>query len=142
MPEVDPGTALIPRLEVSTNQVDAILADADSGTALFVLALDTTRMSSLVCMGNRFRSRVVQGATVSLWALAECTVTGNIVSNEIPGAENDKSIVLEPEIPGKAPAVAVTGNVLIGPVVLPPRPNPAPFGNWFGLNTITNYITP
>jgi hypothetical protein len=142
VPEVDPGTALIPRLEVSTNQVDAVLADADSGSALFVLALDTTRMSSLVCLGNRFRSRVHQGATVSLWALAECTVTGNIVSNEIPGAENDKSIVLEPEIPGKAPCVAVTGNVLIGPVVLPPRPNPAPFGTWFGLNTITNYITP
>ncbi len=142
VPEVDPGTALIPRLDVSANQVDAVLADADSAAALFVLALDTTRMSSLVCTGNRFRSRVVQGATVSLWALAECAVTGNIVSNEIPGAENDKSIVLEPETVGKAPAVAVTGNVLVGPVVLPPRPNPAPFDTWFGLNTITNYITP
>ena len=142
VPEVDPGTALIPRLEVSSNQVDAVLADADSGTALFVLALDTTRMSSLVCTGNRFRSRVVQGAAVSLWALAECAVTGNIVSNEIPGAENDKSIVLEPEVVGKAPAVAVTGNVLVGPVVLPPRPLPAPFNTWAGLNTITSYITP
>ena len=142
VPEVDAGTALIPRLEVSSNQVDAVLADADSGTALFVLALDTTRMSSLVCTGNRFRSRVVQGAAVSLWALAECAVTGNIVSNEIPGAENDKSIVLEPEVVGKAPAVAVTGNVLVGPVVLPPRPLPAPFNTWAGLNTITSYITP
>jgi hypothetical protein len=142
VPEVDPGTALIPRLDVSSNQVDAVLADADSGSALFVLALDTTRMSSLVCAGNRFRSRVVQGTTVSLWALAECTVTGNIISNEIPGAENDKSIVLEPEIIGKAPAVAVTGNVLVGPVVLPPRPLPAPLNTWLGLNTVTNYITP
>jgi hypothetical protein len=142
VPEADPGTALVPRLDVSSNQVDAVIADADSGAGLLVVALDTTSASSLVCTGNRLRSRVVQGATVSLWALVECTFTGNIVSNEIAKAENDRSIVLEPQIIGKVPAVAVTGNVLVGPATLPPRPNQAPFDTWDGLNTIMHYVTP
>ena len=142
IPEADPGTALVPRLDVSTNQVDAVIADADSAAALLVIALDTTKASSLVCTGNRFRSRVVDGATVSLWALVECTFTGNIVSNEIADAKNDRSIVLEPEVVGKVPAVAVTGNVLVGPVTLPARPLAAPFHHWDPLNTVVDYISP
>jgi hypothetical protein len=142
IPEADPGTALVPRLDVSANQVDAVVADADTGAGLLVIALDTTSASSLVCTGNRFRSRVVDGATVSLWALVECTFTGNIVSNEIADAKNDRSIVLEPELVGKVPAVAVTGNVLIGPVTLPARPLAAPFNHWNPLNTVLDYISP
>ena len=117
---------------MSSNQVDAVLADADSGSALFVLRARHDAVSSLVCTGNRFRSRVVQGTTVSLWALAECTVTGNIVSNEIPAPRTTRASCSKPEIIGKAPAVAVTGNVLVGPVVLPPRPLPAPLNTWWG----------
>ena len=142
VPEADPGTTLSPRLDVSGNQVDAVIAEAESGAGLLIVALDTTQTSSLVCTGNRFRSRVVQGATVSLWSLVECAFTGNIVSNEIPDAKNDRSVVLEPQLVGKVPAVAVTGNVLIGPAQLPARPNAAPFNTWNGLNTIMDYIAP
>ena len=41
-----------------------------------------------------------------------------------------------------AAAVAVTGNVLVGPAQLPFRPNPAPFDTWNGLNTIVDYVAP
>ncbi|MGZ4335345.1 MAG: hypothetical protein ACXVRJ_13880, partial [Gaiellaceae bacterium] len=142
VPEADPGTALVPRLDVNGNEVDAVLANADSGPGLLVLALDQTGVSSLVCTGNRIRSRVVDGATVSLWALVECTVTGNIVSNEIEDGKNDRSIVLLPQVVGKVPAVAVTGNVLIGPVALPARPVAAPLNHWNPLNTVLDYISP
>jgi hypothetical protein len=127
---------------VSRNQVDAVVAKSDSGAGLLVIALDTTDASSLVCSGNRIRSRVELGATVSLWSLVECTFTGNIVSNEIANAKNDRSLVLEPHLIGKVAAVAVTGNVLIGQAQLPARPNAAPFDTWNGLNTITNYVGP
>jgi hypothetical protein len=142
VPQVDPGTALRPRLDVSRNQVDAVVAKSDSGAGLLVIALDTTDASSLVCSGNRIRSRVELGATVSLWSLVECTFTGNIVSNEIANAKNDRSLVLEPHLIGKVAAVAVTGNVLIGQAQLPPRPNAAPFDTWNGLNTIMDYVAP
>jgi len=143
VPEADPGTALTARLDLSGNEIDAVLASADSGPGLLVVALDRTSASSLICTGNRIRSRVVQGATVSLWALVGCTITGNIVSNEIANAKDDLSIVLEPQIIGNVAAVAVTGNVLVGPVHLPIRAAlAAPLNTWNGLNTVMQYVSP
>jgi hypothetical protein len=143
IPEADPGTALAPRIDVTRNQVDAVIADSYSGAGLLVVALDTTRASSLVCSGNRIRSRVATGATASLWSLAECAVTGNIVSNEIEGlARTSRSLVLRPQKMGDFAAVAVTGNVLIGRALLPPRDKPAPFDDWADLNTVIGYVAP
>jgi hypothetical protein len=143
VPEADPGTALTPRLALSGNEIDAVLGSADSGPGLVVFAFDETNASSLVCTGNRIRSRVVQGATVSLWELVECTFTGNIVSNEIPDATADYSLVLVPQIIGKVAAVAVTGNILIGHNAhLPARPLAAPLNTWNGLNTVMPYVSP
>jgi hypothetical protein len=143
IPEADPGTALAPRIDVTRNQVDAVIADSYSGAGLLVIALDTTRASSLVCSGNRIRSRIVAGATASLWSLAECAVTGNIVSNEIEGlARGSRSLVLRPQKMGDFAAVAVTGNVLIGRALLPPRDKPAPFDDWVDLNTVIGYVAP
>jgi hypothetical protein len=141
VPEADPGTSLTPRLDVNGNQIDAVIAKADSGAGLLIVALDTTDSSSLVCSGNRVRSRVADGSTVSLLSLARCTFTGNIVSNEIANSDNDRSLVLQPQLVGKVPAVAVTGNVLIGPVRLPRRPLPSPFHVWARLNTIMEFTT-
>ena len=134
-PAADPGTGLEPRLEVSSNQVDAVIAESDSGPGLIVLTLDPANASSLVCSHNRIRSRVASGSTVSVLELLESALTGNIVSNE-SGGEIDRSLVLVPTVPRKVAAVAVTGNVLIGPAVLPVRQLPAPFNTWNGLNTL------
>lgn len=142
VPEADPGTALTPRLDVNGNQVDAVFARADSGAGLLVVALDTTGASSLICANNRIRSRIPAGATVGLWSLVECAFTGNVVTNEVERVETNRSLVLRPQPLGQAAAVAVTGNVLVGPAQLPFRPNPAPFDTWNGLNTITDYVAP
>ena len=150
IPDADPGTGLIPRLDVSSNQVDAVIEEADTGAGLLVVALDSTNASSLVCSGNRVRSRVVDGATATLLGLVTCSVTGNIVSNEIvapPPSEthldpnNSRSLVLTPRTMGKLHATAVTGNVLVGPAVLPSRdPNiPAPVNVWDVFNEILPY---
>ena len=56
--------------------------------------------------------------------------------------ETNRSLVLRPRPLGKVAAVAVTGNVLVGPAQLPFRPNPAPFDTWNGLNTIVDYVAP
>ena len=124
------------------NQVDAVFARADSGAGLLVVALDTTGASSLVCAGNRIRSRIPAGATVGLWSLVECAFTGNVVTNEVEQVETNRSLVLRPQLLGQVPAVAVTGNVLVGPAQLPFRPNPAPFDTWNGLNTIIDFFAP
>jgi hypothetical protein len=142
VPEADPGTALTPRIDVNGNQVDAVFARADSGAGLLVVALDTTGASSLVCAGNRIRSRIPAGATVGLWSLVECAFTGNVVTNEVERVETNRSLVLRPRPLGQVAAVAVTGNVLVGPAQLPFRPNPAPFDTWNGLNTIVDYVAP
>lgn len=142
VPEADPGTALTPRIDVNGNQVDAVFARADSGAGLLVVALDTTGASSLICANNRIRSRIPAGTTVGLWSLVECAFTGNVVTNEVEQVETNRSLVLRPLPLGQAAAVAVTGNVLVGPAQLPLRPNPAPFDTWNGLNTITDYSAP
>jgi hypothetical protein len=152
VPDADPGTGLIPRLDVSTNQVDAVIQEADTGAGLLVVALDSSQASSLVCSDNRLRSRVVSGPTASVLGVVGCTVTGNIVSNEIPAVtaaagfvqNNNRSLVLIPRLVGDVAATAVTGNVLVGPAVLPPRPpnTPAPVNVWDVFNTVMPYTAP
>jgi len=136
VPEADPGTGLIARLGICSNQVDAVIAEADSGAALLVLILDTTEESSLIASANRMRSRVVLGATASLRALHECAITGNIISNETEFRDERgaTSIVLEPEVDEETPLYAVTGNVFVGLASLPNRP--APLERWATLNTV------
>ena len=103
IPAVDPGTSLTPRIDVNGNQVDSVIARSDSGAGLLVVALDTTNASSLVCAGNRIRSRVAVGSTVSLWSIVGCALTGNLVSNEIPKGDNHRSVVLRPKLTGRRP---------------------------------------
>jgi hypothetical protein len=138
VPEVDPGTALIARLSIGQNQVDAVIEDADSGAGLLVVILDTTMASTLIAAANRVRSRVADGATVGLYALHACTLTGNIISNEVVHSETSASLVVRAEADEKRPAYAVTGNALIG--LLPGGYPPAPAVDWATLNTVVPYI--
>ncbi len=145
VPAADPGTGLIPRLDVRTNQVDAVISDSYTGAALLVIALDSSEACSLICIGNRLRSRVVDGATVSLLGIVECACTGNVVTNEIAESKTNTSLVLRPLTVRDVAEVAVTGNVLIGPVSLPDRPAsvPAPLNQWIWFNTVVPvYVNP
>jgi hypothetical protein len=153
VPDADPGTGLIPRLDVSSNQIDAVIEDSDTGAGLLVFALDTSQASTLICSDNRIRSRVVSGATTTLLGLVGITVTGNILSNEIVPPpptttvfipNNNRSLVCVPRVIGDIRATAVTGNVLVGPAVLPLRPAtiPAPLNVWDVFNTILPYTAP
>jgi hypothetical protein len=132
----DPGTTLVPRLAVSGNQVDAVLADSLSGVGLLVFSIDLDHETSLVCSHNRIRSRVSSGPAVALYELLECAVTGNLINNDAGNAKTDLSLAIVSRLVGKVHPVAVTGNVLVGPPRLPPRGIPAPFGTWDNLNTI------
>jgi hypothetical protein len=146
-PPFDVGLGATPRLDIHGNQVDAIVPDSYSGMGLLVAILSTTTTttaSSALCTGNRIRSRVFAGATISLYQLVECTVTGNIVSNEIysPDTKTNHSFLLAPATPVlDSPAVAVTGNVLIGDEpTWPSRPQTAaPLFTWDPLNTVMGY---
>ena len=132
----DPGTTLEPRLSITGNQIDAVLADSFSGVGLLVLSVDVDHETSLVCSHNRIRSRIAAGATVSLYELLECTVTGNIVNNEAGNGKTDLSLVLVSRPIDDVRPVAVTGNVFVGRPKLPLRNLPAPFETWDNLNTI------
>ena len=141
VPETDVGTSLVPRLDVGGNQIDAVFADSYTGTGLFVIDLELSGSSSLICSGNRIRNRVDPGATVDLYSLVECTVTGNIISNEMSNTDSltHMSMFLKPRLMNAnavVPAVAVTGNVLIGPINLPARPQGYPA--WETYNTQIN----
>lgn len=135
--EVDPGTGLIPRLQLSGNQIDAILAESDSGAGLLVAIFDSTDKASLIASANRIRSRVVNGAAVSLLRLTECAFSGSVVANELVG-DNERSLVLAPYlIDEKVALVAVSGNVFVGEVTW----LPTSLGlKWTPLNAIMQYI--
>ena len=152
------------RLDLCDCQVDAIIADSYSGAGLLVVDF-TTDVGSVLVHGNRIRSRFPEGETALIGQVGEATVTGNIVTNEVPippppegtpPLPPSNSLVLNPVIsalvgavldpvtaPPGNPAVAITGNVFVDPTVLPtPRQNistaaaAAGLGDWDVLNTV------
>lgn len=139
-PEADPGTGLIARLTLSANQIDAVLAESDSGAGLLLLTLEATAASTLIAAANRVRSRVPEGATANVLLLHACTLTGNIISNELKASDSSYSLLVRAAPNEKTPAYAITGNVLIGHAVMPPRNQPAPFNVWAPLNTVVPYL--
>jgi hypothetical protein len=158
IPEDDPGTALVLRIEVAANEVDAVIEASYSGAGLAILDLAKGSSGGSVIMGgNRIRSRYPTGFTASLVRIAEGTLTGNVVANELQATQGAKllaapaeqtqvsrSLVLTPwgtiHEQGPPPALAVTGNVFIGAPNLPPRPGvAAPLNTWEPFNAITTY---
>jgi hypothetical protein len=159
IPAADVGLGLYPRIDVRSNQLDAVIADAYSASGL-LLVVDGAGggETSLVCTDNRIRARVPAGAAVSVQQVSECTFTGNLVGNELAPVKQvifdqeagpNRSLVLRPLIPDPGatkapptPLVAVTGNVLVGSAILPARPLAPPLNVWDGLNTIAQYLPP
>jgi hypothetical protein len=146
-----PGTSVSLRLDFRDCQVDAVLGGSNSGAGLLIADFAEATGSAVV-HGNRIRNHFPAGDTALAHLLEEASVTGNILANEVAAAElsaqntNNFSIVLSATAtPLGVAAVAVTGNVLVGPTMLPPRPTntiPAVLLNWDVLNTVISYVVP
>jgi hypothetical protein len=142
------------RLDIADNQIDAVLADSYSGAGVVALDLTATP-GSLLVHDNRVRDRFPQGETMLVSGVAEATVTGNLVANEVVNVTTptavlpqSRSLSLLPTDLLAVPAVAITGNVLVDPAMLPQRTAldqqsiAAVFQVWDFLNTITAYVAP
>ena len=159
----DTGESLVPRIVVSANQVDAVIENSYSGAALIVADIQSSQQpprrtaSTLMVTGNHLRSRV-PGPAASVAFVTQCTVTGNIVTNEAVAVEavgNVRAVVpyslfvlSPPQTMSVGSALAgatITGNVLVAPPAhLPERPDdvPAPMDDWRNFNTILPALTP
>jgi hypothetical protein len=115
-------------LRVTGNDIEcAMPGDGQTGPALLVWETDRSYTASALICGNRLGG--VAKAVAVIMLVPDVVADGNIVRNF-----NGKALSLALISRGQ---VAVTGNVLFGAPVLPPRPNvPAPLDQWDPLNTI------
>jgi hypothetical protein len=135
-PPADTGTSVTLQLDLSGCQVDTTTTGSYSGAGL-VIADFTADAGSALIRGNRIQSCFPMGEAALIGGVAEACVTGNAVANAAAPLVSladttlsSHSIVLDPPatplnppgmLSGDVPAVALTGNVLIDPVNLPPR---------------------
>lgn len=125
IPVADPGTSVSLRFDLSDCQVDAVIADSYSGAALVLADLAQSAVASALVHGSRLRTRFPGGETFQGAWLAEASITGNIIANEVPvpaeptdSSPNSYSLaLLAMATPLGTPALAITGNVLIDPPI-------------------------
>jgi hypothetical protein len=151
IPVGETGEAVLLRLTITDNQIDAVVEDSYSGAGIVVLDL-TSNPGSLLLHGNRIRNRFPQGQTALVVQVAEAAVSASIVANEVPAPTatstesqplTPTSLVLQPTNLLAVPAVAITGNVLVSSPKLPGRTGiAAPLNVWEVLNTVVAYSTP
>jgi hypothetical protein len=125
------------RLDLGDCQIDAPRAEDPGGAGLLVADF-TTEAGSALIHDNRIRSRFPAGEAAFIGGVAESCITANIVANEAEHEPRDagtRSLGLAPAT--SPPAVAITGNVFIGPLGLPKRDQVArALDRWDLLNTV------
>jgi hypothetical protein len=143
----DTGTGVSLQLDFYGCQVDAVIANSFSGAGLLVM--DLAQTGSALVHGSRIRNRFSIGEAVLTSGVAQLSVTGNTVSNEAPplpqGSPDSHSMTaVPPDTAPGTPAMAITGNVFIGPTHLPARPSTIPdvIANWDVLNTVITSAPP
>jgi hypothetical protein len=130
------------RLDLGSCQIDAVGAAFDGGAGLLVADL-TPETGTAFIHDNRIRSRFPDGEAAFVGGVAETCVTGNVVANEVERErENQSSHSMGLSPATTPPAVAVTGNVFIGPPPRLPRRHdvPSAFNRWDPLNTVIPYV--
>jgi len=129
------------RLDLGDCQIDAIIADSHGGAGLLVADF-TAEAGVAFIHDNRIRSRFPGGETAFVGGVTETCVTGNVMANEVEHERDNQrshSMGLSPAV--TPPAVAVTGNIFIGPPRLPKRHNvPRAFDSWDPLNTVIPHV--
>lgn len=66
-----------------------------------------------------------------------CVITGNLILNSKPSADSVALILIPNLVSNQSNAVAITGNVFGGPILVPGRPGvQPPLDNWAILNTV------
>jgi hypothetical protein len=128
-------------ITISGNQIDTVLAGTSGSSGVLVWDDERDARSTLVMNANTVASfsDILPAAAISF--VDSCTVTGNIITNTSK-AETARSLALTPlPNPKGAAAVAVTGNVFHGLLLLPARqvttpPTPAPMDRWEFFNTL------
>ncbi|MGA2010064.1 MAG: hypothetical protein ABSH51_05965, partial [Solirubrobacteraceae bacterium] len=101
------GLGATPRIDVHGNEVEAVVEATYSGSGLLVaVMLSDGTIATVLCNGNRIRGRVASGPTVSLNQVTQCTLTGNLISNEI--VDPAASASPEPSIPPDTTAAGTT----------------------------------
>lgn len=115
-------------LRVTGNDIEcSVMVNGQTGPALLVWETDRSLTASAIVSDNRLGGTATVVAAIIL--VPEVVADGNIVRNF-----NGDALSLA--LVGRG-QVAVTGNVIFGVPVLPPRPGlPAPLDQWDPLNTI------
>ncbi len=114
-------------LRVTGNDIECSgIVTGSTGPALLVWETDRSQTASALVAGNRLGGTTMVVAAII--RVPEVVADGNIVRNF-----NGKALSLA--LVGKG-QVAVTGNIMYGVPLLPPRSFPSPLDSWDPLNTI------
>jgi hypothetical protein len=131
------GTGVSLSLHAAGNEIDVRIDPAlVSGPCLLVADTVNETDSSLTLTGNRMAAEQTPLGVALVLFVARCAITGNVIENA--NGKNPSLVVVPgatPENPGPD-VVAVTGNVLYGQMVLPPRQYPPPFNDWTLFNAL------
>jgi hypothetical protein len=130
-------------LHFMDNDIDTSLATLDFSFALVVWDTYIPSNSTLIVSGNRLQNNSNQIPTAMVWAVSQCSVTGNVINNQ--GTEESISLYVTPlNSDNKNFGLAATSNVLQGKPVWPlrhlvglPEGLPNLLNSWEFLNTIT-----
>jgi hypothetical protein len=124
------------RLHCTGNDLDCDEADdRATGPALLLWGAGLTEEVGLgsvsaVIADNRMTA-TSNGPVATVIRVPQAVATGNLLHNR----SDDRGMSIALLCP--ASGIAVTGNVLRGQTLLPPRPLPAPLDTWDALNTVT-----
>ena len=115
------------RLRVCGNDLDCRAdRDRETGSALLVFAVFPREGGSALVSDNRMTGRP-PNAVAALAMIPNAAVNANLVRNE---SGKSRSLALL-----GCRQVAVTGNIVLGPTLVPPRPFAPPLDTWASLNT-------
>lgn len=127
-------------LDFSHNDVSTVLQKLPWSTSVLIVDTDQVTDSQLTMSSNRLRSQSTS-ATAGVLFVNRCTVTGNVIFNEL--IEEESLFLVAPSDTQKRvlPLTAITGNVFRGkPSLIAPRPvftppAPKPMDTWEFFNT-------
>lgn len=118
-------------VEMAHNQISCRVPNASSGIAVLIVDTDQQTQSTAILSANNIQSDGI--ATAMVLFVERCAITGCLIVNEnVAHKPSGLSLVARGISSDVPPMFAITGNVLYGRSVLPPRPGslPPPINTW------------